>query len=382
MGDEWIPYALTGVGVLLGLVQAGALLATATGSVSLTAEAVVTHLSGAPFVLLLASAAVWLPRSNVSSDRYRRMGKWTVAGLAFLSTVFGVIAFATQDGLMVRVVIVQWGSAVGGGVGLLMGTFEARAIERSLVTERVRIRNEELRRQNERLDELAGIISHDLRNPLNVANGYIEITKEDYGDDRLDTVASALDRMERIVEETLTLAKSGRVIDDPETVHLRAVAERNWHNVATNRAALKIDGSLAFQADPHRLQNLLENLFRNSVEHGTTDDRTDEGPGTEGAGAADPVVRVGTLPGGFYVEDDGPGVPEEKRESVFEAGHSTVEGGTGFGLAIVKQIAEAHGWRIDLVESDAGGARFEVTNVKRAPAAGVDPSGAAGKSTG
>jgi signal transduction histidine kinase len=62
---------------------------------------------------------------------------------------------------------------------------------------------------------------------------------------------------------------------------------------------------------------------------------------------------------GFYVADDGVGIPEDRRDAVFESGETFSEDGTGFGLSIVEDIAEAHGWRVALVESEDGGARFE-----------------------
>jgi signal transduction histidine kinase len=72
---------------------------------------------------------------------------------------------------------------------------------------------------------------------------------------------------------------------------------------------------------------------------------------------------VGTLGDGegegFVVADDGPGVPADARDRVFEYGYSTARDGTGFGLSIVEQIVEAHGWSIRLADGD-GGARFEV----------------------
>lgn len=76
------------------------------------------------------------------------------------------------------------------------------------------------------------------------------------------------------------------------------------------------------------------------------------------------TVTVGEFDDGFRVEDDGPGIPEAKREAVSEAGYTTAEEGTGFGLSIVKQVAEAHDWTVRVTEGAAGGARFEVTNVE------------------
>ncbi|WP_226042529.1 sensor histidine kinase [Natrinema sp. DC36] len=64
-------------------------------------------------------------------------------------------------------------------------------------------------------------------------------------------------------------------------------------------------------------------------------------------------------PDGFFVEDDGPGIPIDERESVLEYGHTTSPSGSGFGLAIVSQIADGHGWAIRITESADGGARFE-----------------------
>jgi len=74
-------------------------------------------------------------------------------------------------------------------------------------------------------------------------------------------------------------------------------------------------------------------------------------------------VTVGVEPDGFYVADDGVGIPPERRDRIFETGVSTETDGTGFGLDIVEQIATGHGWEVWAVESDAGGARFEVTGI-------------------
>ncbi|MFB6354021.1 MAG: ATP-binding protein [Halobacteriales archaeon] len=216
------------------------------------------------------------------------------------------------------------------------------------VTEREGYRRE-LERQNERLDQFATMVSHDLRNPLSVAMGRLELEREEHDSENLEAVARALDRMEALIDDVLQLARQGQPISDTETVQLSAVATRCWDVVDTGEADLVVEDDLTFSADPDRLQQLLENLYRNAVEHG--------GPGV--------TVRVGALDRrrGFYVADDGPGIPEADRAEVFDAGYTTDESGTGFGLAIVEEIVEAHGWTVRVTESADGGAQFEITGV-------------------
>ncbi|QLC34640.1 HAMP domain-containing histidine kinase [Halarchaeum sp. CBA1220] len=325
---------------------------------TLDAVALVTHVSSLPFAVLLAYGGYWLSHGDVSPARYRRVALWVAAAMGFFVALFAVIAFTTQSDWVVRVVILGWAASTGGGTGFLIGAFEARAVERAVAAERARVRNDELRRQNERLDDLASVISHDLRNPLTVARGYVDLLREDgdADDERLAAVSRSLDRMDRIVGETLALARSGRVIDDPEPVDLGEYARRCWSNVSTGNATLTVDSSAAVVADPGRLEHLFENLFRNAVEHG----------------GSDVHVRVGTLDGGgFYVADDGPGIPAAERDVVFDPGYTTTEDGNGFGLAIVEQIVDAHGWEIRLAEADGGGARFEITGVETRPALGA-----------
>ena len=240
-----------------------------------------------------------------------------------------------------------------------------------------------LRRQNERLDEFAGIVSHDLRNPLNVAQGRVDLARAATDSEHLDAAADALDRMESIVEHTLTLAREGESVGDPEPVELAEIAADSWETVDTGDAVLEVLADRTVSADPARLRNLFENLMRNSVEHGSTSNRTQSGDSVEHgstSGRTKPddslahgqttdshsvTVHVGDLEDGFYLADDGPGVPEEVRDGLFEPGKSGTEGNTGFGLALVKEIANAHGWEIRATNSETGGARFEIRGVDR-----------------
>lgn len=199
-----------------------------------------------------------------------------------------------------------------------------------------------LEEQNERLETFTSIVSHDLRNPLNVADGYLELARE--GDEAaFDRVDEALRRMDELTEDLLTLARQGEAIDEVREVDLTQIARRAWTNSATADATLHVDGADAIEADPGRLQQLFENLFTNAVDHG----------------GDDVAIRVASIDGGFTVEDDGPGIPQSERHQVLTEGYTTEDDGTGFGLAIVEEIADAHGWTVTIDESDSGGAEFE-----------------------
>lgn len=223
----------------------------------------------------------------------------------------------------------------------------------------LRVREDEIARERDRLEEFASLVSHDLRNPLNVAAGNIDLVRarfeeKDEESPELDAVARALDRMEALVEDMLALARQGETIDETEPVTLSALAEECWGNVDTVDASLVVGDDFRFRADRSRLRQALENLFANAVVHGGEDVRVEVGALADGSG--------------FYVADDGPGVPDELRGEVFEAGVSTDPDGTGFGLKIVAEVADAHGWSLSLADGDGGGARFEFRDVALAPA--------------
>jgi len=234
------------------------------------------------------------------------------------------------------------------------------------VTER-KERERELERQTERLEEFASVVAHDLRNPLTVAIGHTDVLQEEYDDEFLGRVADAHERMERLIDDLLALAREGRLVDETEPVAVGAVARDAWATAATDGAELVVDTETTVDADGDRLRTLFENLFRNAVEHGSTggQNQTSAGDAIDHGGPG-VTVTVGEIDGGergFFVADDGPGIPVEDRETVFERGYSTDAAGTGFGLAIVREIADAHGWAIRATESADGGARFEITGI-------------------
>ena len=221
------------------------------------------------------------------------------------------------------------------------------------ITER-KEREKALKRERDRLDEFAGVVSHDLRTPLNVAEGRLDLAQAECESEHLDTIGTALDRMNAIIEDVLRLSREGRDIGSMDSVAVQEIVTDVWNIVADGERAADLRvadeglSTLTIEADADRLRQLLENLLRNAVDHG----------------GDDVTVTVGSMTGGFYVEDDGPGIPEDNRDDVFTAGYSTNQAGTGFGLSIVKRVAEAHGWEVRVTDGAEGGARFELTGIE------------------
>jgi len=243
---------------------------------------------------------------------------------------------------------------------ILATTLEA-ALDRTERRAELRRQHDELERKNERLEAFTSVVSHDLRNPLTVLNGAIEAAEATGDSEQFERSRAAIDRMDAMIENLLALSREGESIAEPEPVDLARTASRAWGAVATDAERLDVETDLTIRADPERLARLLENLFRNSVEHGDADRVADDA-----SAGRDLVVRVGDCDGGFYVADDGRGIREDVRGDVFDSGFSTRSDNTGFGLAIVERIAEAHGWRVDVTGDETGGARFEITDVETA----------------
>jgi len=206
----------------------------------------------------------------------------------------------------------------------------------------------DLKRQNRRLDEFARVVTHDLRSPLDVARGNLDLLREECDSGRIDAIDGALSRMDELISDLLGLARVGDETDTVESVDLAALSADCWRHVETADATVRTEIDRSVRADRSRVAQLLENLMRNAVEHG----------------GDDVTVMVGELADGFYVEDDGAGIPDDEREAVFEAGYTTDRRGTGFGLSIASRVAAVHGWDIDVADGADGGTRFEITGVE------------------
>ncbi len=233
-------------------------------------------------------------------------------------------------------------------------------------------RQQSLERQNERLEQFSRVVSHDVRNPLTVARGRIDLARTDGDVGHLAAADRALDRIETLIDDLLVLARDGRTAGDPEPVALSAIVDACRETVEVDAVDLRVETDQVLLGDRGRVQQLFENLIRNAVEHGSASSRTRSDDAVEHG----PTVTIGRLEGGdgFFFEDDGPGIPAGEREDVFEPGFSTASQGTGFGLSIVDRIADDHGWNVRVTEGRFGGARFEFRGVDWADGDGRVPT--------
>ncbi len=211
-------------------------------------------------------------------------------------------------------------------------------------------KTKELEKQNKKLENFASVLSHDIRNPLSVAKGYSELIKNKPNNEEYhEKLNDGLNRIEIIIDDILELTREGNNIDELKDTDLKTIVEKSWGMLELSDSELNIEDTITFKSDKSRLKNVLENLFRNAEDHSPDNKQT--------------KIIVGPLSNenGFYIEDNGPGIPEEKKETIFNYGVTDSEDSTGLGLAIVKEIIDAHDWMIEVTDAKKlDGARFNI----------------------
>lgn len=226
-----------------------------------------------------------------------------------------------------------------------------------------KMRERELATTNDQLDRFVSTVAHDLRNPISIADGHLGLAREEFDSSHLGAAARAVERMDELVGDLLRLARTGTAVGDTDPVEFADVIRSAGNNVAMADATLAVERTCTIECDGTRLKEAVENLLRNAIEH-------NEAAVTVTAG----ILSDGE---GFYVQDDGDGIPAAHYDEVFDDGYTTLQKGTGFGLSIVSRVVDAHDWTIGAMESPTGGARFEVTGVEcmdrpRSPATADD----------
>lgn len=200
---------------------------------------------------------------------------------------------------------------------------------------------------SETLEEIGRLVSHDMINKLSIARGRIELTRRHGDFEHLEECENALKGIESIAQITATLARTGAPIERVQPVSLSSIIEEVFGSMETGKTTVSVEDEIVVQADRGCLLQILENLLRNAIEH-----------------SEKPVaIEIGAVDDGFYIEDNGPGIPEELRESVTRPGFSTRSENAGKGMTIVDRLASAHGWDMEIRDSTTGGTRIEFHGV-------------------
>ena len=199
-------------------------------------------------------------------------------------------------------------------------------------------------------EEAASFLAHDAGNLLSILLGRVELARENRDPAHFESIERNLKRLEELINDTTTLLRTGETVTNPNPVSFQPTAMFAWQAETTQEATLEMDHVGTIIADESRFCQLLDNLFRNAVEHA--------GPAT--------TVWVGPLEDrdGFFVEDSGGGINPDDYETLFELGSTSDEAHNGVGLRIVQRIVQAHGWDLTVTNGTKGGARFEIAGVE------------------
>jgi PAS domain S-box-containing protein len=223
-----------------------------------------------------------------------------------------------------------------------------------------------LEQKNEKLDEFSKIVSHDLRNPLGVILGNARIIEDELSDsanahDRVTNIIDTTQEMDQMIDDLLELARLGKDIQETTTASLATVADSAWQNVDLEQCELTVADDATIEASTSELMRVFENLYRNAREHNTGEIELQVGVSTP---SDEHTTQDDTSELGIYVEDTGQGIPDADQAKIFERGYTNSDTGTGFGLSIVSDVVEAHGWEITVTDAANGGARFNITGIE------------------
>ena len=218
-------------------------------------------------------------------------------------------------------------------------------------------------------EEFVANVSHELRTPLSLIKGYVETLLDgarhnpDVAERFLKIIERNAQRLDLLIQDLLTISalESGRMKLNPQPVDLHSLAEKvlnDLHSKAEARSTTLINElpPLLAQVDANRLDQVFANLVDNAIKYGRHQGRVTVGGRPTETG----MIEV-------FVTDDGPGIPKEALDRVFERfyrvdkARSRDQGGTGLGLSIVKHIIQSHGGEV-WAESELGnGATFYFT---------------------
>lgn len=330
---------------------------------------------------LLVGVGWYLPRLDISDDRYRGIAVWTLGGtvlLGLFSVITGVTFF--PEVVWAQLSSIRWGVSVGASAGLLVGLVNARGIERAVAAERAEIRAAEAKRNEEFLEYMNALLRHEVLNTANVIEGYAELLATHADRDTDADVDQFVDVISRQTTELTTVIEDARLLTQIDTesstfgsVDLQAVVETELRNVrdrhgatdSTVETTLDSSDAVCVRGD-YLLRRVFSNLLANAVEHNDSDHKqVDVTIAAEG----DQVTT--------YIQDNGPGIPADARDDLFD---TRVTSGVshGLGLTIVSRLVDRYGGDVEVTETGPEGTTVSVSLPRSQTPATVDVSSATG----
>jgi signal transduction histidine kinase len=208
----------------------------------------------------------------------------------------------------------------------------------------------------EEIDTFVATLVHELRSPLGIAQAYLDIGRENdnNAEEQFEKVSDALRELDRTIDELASMTKNDLTIEIEE-ISLAPLVQEVWESIDTSDGSIQIESAVELTADRVLLKILFRNLLSNAVQHG----------------GENSTIHVGAVPNGFFIEDNGRGIPDEIKDEIFDRGFSN-SGGLGVGLSVVDDIVTAHEWEINIESEVDEGTRVEITNVTMVDRGGED----------
>lgn len=353
----WVPSALFALGgVLIGVILGEVVVWVGQREITqLTFVAGV--LTSLPFAATLTVGAYWLPTSSIAEDRYPDIAVWSLAGLVFFGSFFAVLGNTWFGGdYLSQLGMVRWGTAVGAGGGFVLGTLNARRIDRAVDAERATVRAEEARRQQQLLEYLNAVLRHEVLNTANVVSGYAELVGEELEDEDLREQIGVIERqteeLEAVITDVRVLLSAVEDGEDLEPIHLPDTLAEEVRKLRDRHDTVAIETDLpdtVYVRGDDMLHRIFSNLLANAVEH----NRSDPPRVAVAATTEDDTVAV-------TVADNGPGIPEGMQEGLFDP-VPDMDADHGLGMTIVTRLVDRYDGAIELTDTGEDGTTFTVT---------------------
>jgi two-component system OmpR family sensor kinase len=317
------------------------------------AISIVTNL---PFIVGIAYGGRWLARSDLGPDRHRRIAVWCLGGGAvFIAMNLLLMVVMPPVNLFATVVWIRWATSIGAGTGLLLGVFEARAIDRGVTAERARLRANQAESRRELLDYLNALLRHEVLNSANVIDGRTSMLlhRETYDPadrENLETIQRRARDLTSIIEDARVLLQATTGETDDEILDVVTVLEHELTTLTDYDPSVTVETDFPDAAPvvaDALLSRVFSNLLANAVEH-------HDGPSP----TVEVSVEVTAETVRVVIADDGPGVPPGQRATLFECAERDRD--HGLGLSLVSTLLERYDGTIELTETGSTGSVFTV----------------------